>query len=624
MFSPSKRGKIIVSMLLVSVLLLAGMPLVISERATPSDTARGWYWKPPYPNYAPHTPGGMPDFDQKQDAWKKITPGPDGIFQSVVAGDDILNAQEGCIAPGPNAHLDTAVAGDDVAKWCYCGPVAVANSLWWFDSKYEDPNGTVGDGQSEFPLVQNYGAGDDHARANVPLLIEALARAMQTTTKGTTYVSDMQTGLTQWFADTGLASMFVEHTYQQPTFASVAANITACQDVILLLSDYTVTQGDLLIDQQMPVVQSSNDNLQPTNWWDYQSFVPSVNRLDAIDVCLVNNNAQHLTCDVQVNLYNAPPPSAPIGTSILNPGYFAAATWVRFPFPAIPLIAGSTYYFDVREVPSPDLFYYEWFFVQNAQDPYPPGMGWINSVPGPTFFDWTFKTLYYNPTTDKGEGHFVTCAGVDTPNQKIAFSDPDFNVDTPAATEHNDAKNASHDQYNVHIGSPDPGINCTWYIEGYPVTANYTVVEAAVVVCPLHGMTPNLGGQGSLTWDNVHVGGTVNGSFTITNIGDPTSRLDWKVLEWPTWGTWTFTPVSGENLKPEDGAKTILVSVVAPVQTYQTFTGNVKVVNAENYGDYCLIPITLKTPVNQGMSHPFWEWLLSWFPWLAHLLHWDA
>ena len=59
--------------------------------------------------------------------------------------------------------------------------------------------GTPGDGKDQFPLVQDYGAGDDHATANVPLLIKKLAGAMNTTDKGTTYISDMQTAITDWF-----------------------------------------------------------------------------------------------------------------------------------------------------------------------------------------------------------------------------------------------------------------------------------------------------------------------------------------------------------------------------------------------------------------------------------------
>jgi len=60
---------------------------------------------------------------------------------------------------------------------------------------------------------------------------------------------------------------------------------------------------------QMQMLMNTNDNLQPQNWWDYQSFVPSVNKIDAINITLVSNGAP---CDVQINLYNVPG-GAPIG-----------------------------------------------------------------------------------------------------------------------------------------------------------------------------------------------------------------------------------------------------------------------------------------------------------------------
>jgi hypothetical protein len=615
---PSTKVKATVAMLLASILLVAGMPLVLSIQTTPSTLDTSWYWKPAYPNYAP---SGMPDFDQKQDSWKKITPGPDGIFQSAIAGDDLLNLAENCIAPGHNAHLDTAVAGDDIATWCYCGPTAVADCLWWFDSKYEDPDGTPGDGQNEFDLVTDYGAGDDHAKANAPLLIEELADAMQTTMKGTTYVYDMQQGLSDWFTDTGLSTMFTVHSVNNPTFDNVSSAITACQDVILLLSDYTVSQGDLTVDQMMPVIQSSNDNLQPLTGWDYQNFIPAASRLDAIDVCLVSNGPP---CDVQMNVYNTQPPATPIGTCILNPGMLGGPAWIRFNFPGIALVPGNFYYFDLCEIPSPDAYHYEWFYVQSTGDPYPPGQGFKDGLGQPPFFDWTFQTLYYPVNIAKTEGHFVTCAGVDTQTPKIALSDPDLNMKNPAATDHNDAKNVSHDEYAVELGTPHPGITCNWYIDGYPVTANYTVAEAAVIICPLHDLTADLTTQGTLSWSNIIKGSTVTGSFLVSNIGDTGSRLDWKIASWPTWGTWTFTPSSGDNLKPEDGAKNISVTVVAPDAFYkmaagQTFTGNVTIVNEENASDVCIIPISMTTPYRP--PHPIWDWLISWLPWLQRLIH---
>jgi len=54
-----------------------------------------WYYKPGYADYAPN---GVPDFDQKQDAWTWPFTG----------------------------------------QWTWCGPTAVANCLWWFDANVID------------------------------------------------------------------------------------------------------------------------------------------------------------------------------------------------------------------------------------------------------------------------------------------------------------------------------------------------------------------------------------------------------------------------------------------------------------------------------------------------------
>ncbi len=75
---------------------------------------------------------------------------------------------------------------------------------------------------------------------------------------------------------------------------------------------------------------------------------------------------------------------------------------------------------------------------------------------------------------------------------------------------------------------------------------------------------PDLDCEGSLSWAKVKPGATVLGNFTVQNIGDATSELDWIITEWPDWGEWTFTPESGTDLTPEDGSITILVQVVAP------------------------------------------------------------
>jgi hypothetical protein len=125
------------------------------------------YLKAPFPDYAW---SGMPDIDQKQDDW----------FNPVFGG------------------------------WTWCGPVSVANSLWWLDSKYDSigmPPPAISDG---FPLVTAYGPWDDHDSQNVPPLVSNLAFLMDTdgmrtgiAHSGTFYV-DMQVGISQYLQQQGI------------------------------------------------------------------------------------------------------------------------------------------------------------------------------------------------------------------------------------------------------------------------------------------------------------------------------------------------------------------------------------------------------------------------------------
>ncbi len=204
-----------------------------------------WYKKPPYPDYAP---SGMPDFDQKQDKW-----------------------------------------GPAVGIYTWCGPVAVANSIWWFDSKYDPSN-----------LVPNFGTWDDHDPRNVDPLVQYLAFLMDTDGirtglphTGTGFI-DMETGISQYLqamginpigdcdgdgdvdgddiaiinaamstvpgapgwdmradiiidnridmndynaamANFGLTGMFYEHTVEFPDFRWIEDEIYRCEDVVLFL-----------------------------------------------------------------------------------------------------------------------------------------------------------------------------------------------------------------------------------------------------------------------------------------------------------------------------------------------------------------------------------------------------
>jgi hypothetical protein len=479
-----KYGKIIFCLLVFCVLLLStgqALHASVENKTNTGMQSRGWYWKHTYPNYAPE---GVPDFDQQQDRWKKISPGPNGVIDSTVAGDDIYNITENCIAPGPDCYLNSTVVGDDVEEWIFCGPVTVANCLWWFDSKFADPSGIPGDGEDQFALVEDYGAGDDHATSNAPLLIKRLAQAMKTTEKGTTYIDDMQTAVLEWISTTNLTDKFTVERYETPTFSFIENEIERGQNVILVLGDYSYIIGPLTVDQSQmlgPVLKL----LQTNPLWDSQGFVPTVPRLDAIEV-LLQSVSTFEPCNVQINVYDNHPGNL-LGQSIVNPGYLPTPTWVRFEFdPAILLTPGSTYYFDVFQLLD-DPHYYWCYDIGN---PYPPGPAWKDNVPAS--LDWAFMTEYFNPPphSEKQAGHFVTAAGVNSDEQMIAFSDPLFNIDNPSATDHNDARNVSHDIYNITIGSPQSDIDCQWWLSDYQSGYNYTVVEQALVICPVPDTTP--------------------------------------------------------------------------------------------------------------------------------------
>jgi len=155
----SKRKVVI---LFVLTLLMTSFMFVQVGVEQPSE----WYFKASYEDYAP---SGVPDFDQRQDNWN-----------------------------------------NSAGAWTWCGPLAVANSLWWFDSKFEPnpvPPPAINDG---FQLVAAYGAWDDHDPLNVEPFVNDLAWFMDTDGNRTglshsgTRVRDMEAGIAQYLQDRAL------------------------------------------------------------------------------------------------------------------------------------------------------------------------------------------------------------------------------------------------------------------------------------------------------------------------------------------------------------------------------------------------------------------------------------
>ena len=184
----------------------------------PEEESLVWGTWQPWQDYAPN---GVPDFDQKQDSWHNPPPP----------------------APPP-----------PVSKWTFCGPVAAANSLWWFDSKFE-PN-PVGPPlppyqppipyNDNYPLVQSYGGLDDHDPLNVDdpatpwppggEFVEDLAVRFQTDMVGSgTVITDLYTGIEQYIIDKNLRQGYVITQVKSPEFWWVAEEVEVSEDVILLL-----------------------------------------------------------------------------------------------------------------------------------------------------------------------------------------------------------------------------------------------------------------------------------------------------------------------------------------------------------------------------------------------------
>jgi hypothetical protein len=150
----------------------------------------------------------------------------------------------------------------------------------------------------------------------------------------------------------------------------------------------------------------------------------------------------------------------------------------------------------------------------------------------------------------------------------------------------------------------------------------------------LKPVRPSLGGGGngadlycidSIAWTGVKPGSTVHGSFELKNKGSAGSELNWEIYYYPSWGTWSFNPSSGSNLKPEDGPVTVEVTVVAPNEKLEYFDGFIGLQNTDNTSDKGLVVIQLVTPVNidmpfQQFFERFFQRFPNAFPLLRHLM----
>jgi len=136
---------------------------------------------------------------------------------------------------------------------------------------------------------------------------------------------------------------------------------------------------------------------------------------------------------------------------------------------------------------------------------------------------------------------------------------------------------------------------------------------------------PDLDCEGEIQWSGISTGSTVSDTIYVKNIGETGSKLKWRVCGYPTnWGSnWNFNPDQGDNLKPSDGLKPVTVTVVAPGQKNQQYTGQIKFCNEDDSNDICFIQVSLATPKNKSLDIILFTFLQNFtdkFPNLEYIL----
>ncbi len=357
-----------------------------------------FYWKEGFCDYAP---SGVPDFDQKQ--W--------GTYNWT----------------------------DKFGAWSHCGPVAVANSLWWLDSEFEPAQPPVlppaiSDG---FPLVSSYATmppfWDDHDPQNVPWLVEHLAYLMDTDGRRTglahsgTNVLDMEAGLAQYLSWTGV----------NPKGDVNGDGIVNNTDVWIVGNASGTSPG-------MAKWNMAADIWPITLGW------PGVadNIVDMQDAMLVSANLG------KTGLFYE--------RTVNNPDYYFIEEQVE-KCEDVVLLVGYWYY-----TPTPPYWYREGGHYLTVAG--------VNSA--------ALKIAVSDPCYDAFEFQMIAEGRVPIPHVHMPPEPPYIT--------HNDAAYVSHDIYNVALVSqfvPQPNPNGTWMLLNYagwrPAPPYFAVIESAVITSPL-------------------------------------------------------------------------------------------------------------------------------------------
>jgi hypothetical protein len=176
----------------------------------------------------------------------------------------------------------------------------------------------------------------------------------------------------------------------------------------------------------------------------------------------------------------------------------------------------------------------------------------------------------------------VGVSTTDTQPESFTIISPDPYVEPPLEWTKYTYKLDSYDDQSIYIG-----IHCVSYDSWFLMVDDFVVTEGDPAICC----------DGSLSWEDVPAGSTVNGSFEISNCGDNGTLLNWQFESAPNWpgAIFEIEPDSGQGLQ-EGEYITINVEITAPNNKTEEFSGTIKMINSDDPIDFCEVDLYLKTP----------------------------
>jgi len=116
-------------------------------------------------------------------------------------------------------------------------------------------------------------------------------------------------------------------------------------------------------------------------------------------------------------------------------------------------------------------------------------------------------------------------------------------------------------------------------------------------------------------------GSTKSGVFTLSNVGDLRSKLDWHVKSYPDWGKWKLTPNYGNNILPGNPVE-VKFEVEVPMDI-KSYTGSIIIVNSNYIYQTDLEEITVSltsTKSREYTNQLLFKRIIDKFPILQQLL----